>query len=234
MREWMKYIPEDELVTYQKAGFMKAVEPGQHPALIVVDVTYGFTGSPGLTLAEAIDEFPTAAGPVSWEAMPKVKALIEVFRKADLPIVYTRANKYNVSFVGKATKARRRQGAEEGRFNDIPEEIAPREQDWVLEKFRASGFFQTPLMAYLTQHNVDTLIICGVSTSGCVRATVVDAFSNGFTTFVVDEACFDRSPFAHAANLFDMQAKYATVIGLEAAEQMVAPFASAAKATAAE
>ncbi|MFM1813998.1 MAG: hypothetical protein RLZ98_693 [Pseudomonadota bacterium] len=234
MRDWMKLVPEEELETYRKAGFMQAVEPGKRPALVVVDVTYGFTGSPGLTLAEALDEFPTAAGPVSWEAMPKVKALIEVFRKAELPIVYTRANQYNVGFVGKATKARRRQGATGGRFNDIPEEIAPREQDWVLEKFRASGFFQTPMMAYLTQENVDTLVVCGVSTSGCVRATVVDGFSNGFTTFVVDEACFDRSPFAHAANLFDMQAKYATVLSLTETEKMLETFMPATGRAAAE
>lgn len=234
MRDWMKLIPEEELETYRKAGFMQAVEPGKRPALVVVDVTFGFTGSPGLTLAEAIEEFPTAAGPVSWEAMPRIRALIELFRKCDLPVVYTRANPYNVGFVGKATKAKRRQGAAGGRFNEIPEEIAPREQDWVLEKFRASGFFQTPLMAYLTQLGVDTLVVCGVSTSGCVRATVVDGFSNGFTTFVVDEACFDRSPFAHAANLFDMQAKYATVIDLDQTEKMLAPFAPETGKAAAE
>lgn len=234
MRPWMTLIPDEELETYRKAGFMQPVEPGKKPALIVVDVTLGFTGSPGLTLAEAIDEFPTAAGPVSWEAMPKVRSLIELFRKADLPIVYTRANMYNVGFVGKATKARRRQGATGGRFNDFPSEITPRDQDWVLEKFRASGFFQTPLMAYLTQQSVDTLVVCGVSTSGCVRATVVDGFSNGFTTFVVDEACFDRSPFAHAANLFDMQAKYATVVDLAETEALLAPFAPKADQVAAE
>lgn len=234
MRPWMKLIPEEELETYRKAGFMQPVEPGKKPALVVVDVTLGFTGSPGLTLAEAIDEFPTAAGPVSWETMPKVRSLIELFRKSDLPIVYTRANMYNVSFVGKATKARRRQGATGGRFNDFPPEIAPRDQDWVLEKFRASGFFQTPLMAYLTQQGVDTIVVCGVSTSGCVRATVVDGFSNGFTTFVVDEACFDRSPFAHAANLFDMQAKYATVVDLAETEVLLAPFMSRADQVAAE
>ena len=234
MRDWMKLIPDEELKTYDKAGFMRSVDPGKRPALVVVDVTYGFTGSPGLTLEEALEEFPTAAGPVSWQAMPRIKALIEMFRKTDLPVVYTRANAYNVSFVGKATKAKRRQGAAGGRFNDIPEEIAPREQDWVLEKFRASGFFQTPLMAYLTQQGVDTLVVCGVSTSGCVRATVVDGFSNGFTTFVVDEACFDRSPFAHAANLFDMQAKYATVIDLSEAEKILQPFATPVTQTAAE
>jgi len=91
----------------------------------------------------------------------------------------------------------------------------------VLPKTKASVFFQTPLNAYLVKQGVDTLIYCGVSTSGCVRASVVDGFSNGYQTIVVDEACFDRSQFAHAANLFDMNAKYAAVVSLEEATAMM-------------
>ena len=85
-----------------------------------------------------------------------------------------------------------------------------------------SRHFQTPLSAALVRQGVDTLVFCGVSTSGCVRASVVDGFSHGFQTFVVDECCFDRSAFAHAANLFDMNAKYAVVLSLEETERMMA------------
>jgi maleamate amidohydrolase len=67
---------------------------------------------------------------------------------------------------------------------------------------------------YLRKEGIDTVVICGVSTSGCVRASTVDAFSHGYTTFVIDDCCFDRSHFAHCANLFDMNAKYATVLSL--------------------
>ena len=105
-------------------------------------------------------------------------------------------------------------------FNDFPKSIAPRGQDWVLAKTKASAFFQTSLTTYLTRQGVDTLVFCGVSTSGCVRATVVDGFSHGYQTFVVDECCFDRSEYAHAANLFDMQAKYAVVMSLDETEAM--------------
>ena len=89
-----------------------------------------------------------------------------------------------------------------------------------MAKTKASAFFQTSLTAYLIKEGVDTLVFCGVSTSGCVRASVVDGFSHGFQTFVVDECCFDRSEYAHAANLFDMQAKYAVVQSLAQTEAM--------------
>jgi nicotinamidase-related amidase len=72
-------------------------------------------------------------------------------------------------------------------------------------------------------------VVCGVSTSGCVRATAVDAFSHGFKTVVVDDCCFDRSHFAHCANLFDLQAKYAAVLSLHELERLIAPAAESAR-----
>ncbi|MBW7458187.1 hydrolase, partial [Paenibacillus sepulcri] len=89
MREWMKMIPESEQSIYSSAGFQTELKPGNRAALIVVDVTYGFTGSEGLTLEEAIKEFPTACGPASWEAMPRISRLIGMFRSKQLPIVFT-------------------------------------------------------------------------------------------------------------------------------------------------
>jgi len=223
----MKLIPESERRLYEKAGFMGDLTPGRRSALIVVDVTMGFCGAEGLTLDEAVAQYSTACGPASWVAMPKIAKLIQTFREADLPIVYSLSDLASVPFTGKATKGTRI-GAPAPGFNDFPASIAPHEQDWVLAKTKASAFFQTPLPAYLIKSGVDTLVICGVSTSGCVRASVVDGFSHGFKTFVVDECCFDRSEFAHAANLFDMNAKYASVIALDEAQRMFAGPARAA------
>jgi len=84
--------------------------------------------------------------------------------------------------------------------------------DVVITKQRASVFFGTPLMAHLTQLGVQSLIICGESTSGCVRASAVDAYSNGFHVVLVEECCFDRSLLSHKVNLFDMHHKYADVM----------------------
>lgn len=214
MREWMKAIPQSELATYKSAGFLTDMKVGSRAALIVVDVTYGFTGMPGQTLAESIAEFGSACGPVSWEAVPKIAELIAMFRARDLPVVFTNSNNNDTPYTGRATKSKRTK-ATPANYNDFPDAIMPQDGEWVLGKTKASAFFQTPLASYLVKAGVDTLVFCGVSTSGCVRATVVDGFSNGFATFVVDECCFDRSDFAHAANLFDMNAKYASVVSLD-------------------
>ena len=219
MQNWKTLIPDSELRFYKKAGFMGDLKPGRRTALIVVDVTMGFCGSEGLSLDEAVNEFSTACGPASWVAMPKIARLIRMFRELDLPIVYSLSDLGSVGYTGKATKGNRK--VTPPRFNEFPAAVAPREQDWVLAKTKASAFFQTPLTAYLTKQGVDTLVFCGVSTSGCVRASVVDGFSHGYQTFVVDECCFDRSEFAHAANLFDMNAKYAAVVSVDEVEAMM-------------
>jgi maleamate amidohydrolase len=222
MKEWLKAIPAEELKTYRSAGFVSDTNIGQKPCLIVVDMTYGFTGSEGLTLEEAVKEFHTACGPASWEAMQRIVRLIELFRGLRRPIVFTRSDLTATAFAGKATTSKRT-GRPAPRFNEFPPAIAPRDGEWVLEKTKASAFFQTPLSAYLIKQGVDTAVVCGVSTSGCVRASAVDAFSHGFRTIVVDDCCFDRSYFAHCANLFDLQAKYAAVLSLHELQQVLDP-----------
>jgi len=221
MKDWMKIVPAEERKAYEKSGFMNAAEIGERTALAVIDVTMGFCGSPGKTLEEAIAEFGPACGPVSWETMPRIAQLIAMFRELGRPVIFTRSHPLDTQYAGKATKSKRVNPVLPPRFNDFPESIAPRADEWVLEKTKASAFFQTPLASYLVKNQIDSLIVCGVSTSGCVRASVVDAFSNGFNTFVVDDCCFDRSNFAHCANLFDMNAKYATVVSLDELSGMV-------------
>ena len=220
MRTWMRMIPESELNTYKSAGYLTDMKLGSNPALIIIDATYAFTGYEGQTLQDAIASFGSACGPVSWEAIPKIAKLLAMFREKDLPIIFTNAGTGNTSFVGRATKSKRDK-LPPADFNEFPPQIAPRKGEWVLGKNRASAFFQTPLCSYLVQKHIDTLVFCGVSTSGCVRASVVDGFSHGFATFVVDDCCFDRSEFAHAANLFDMEAKYASVLSFNELAQLM-------------
>ena len=106
MKDWMKLIPASELATYKSAGFLTNMKLGVRPALIVIDVTYAFTGYEGQTLEESIASFGSACGPVSWEAMPKIQRLIDLFRARDLPIVFTRANEDNTPHAGKATTSK--------------------------------------------------------------------------------------------------------------------------------
>src|ERR1700722_15667831 len=97
----------------------------------------------------------------------------------------------------------------------IRPEFKPEPNDVIITKQRASAFYGTPLMAHLTQLGVQTVIICGESTSGCVRASAVDAYSNGFHVVLVEECCFDRSPLSHKVNLFDLHHKYADVMHVD-------------------
>lgn len=218
MRKWLSMVPETERAVYEKAGFQGDMELGRKAALIVVDVTYGFTGSEGLSLEEAIAEFPTACGPMSWEVMPDIRRAIELFRSRALPVVFTHSDSNSTPYTGKATKRSGRSRKVLPGFNDFPDMVKPREDEWKLGKTKASAFFSTPLHVYLLKEQVDTVVICGVSTSGCVRATAVDACSYGYTTFVLEDCTFDRSYYAHCSNLFDLHAKYASVLALNELE----------------
>lgn len=214
MKTWMKNVPKQELAGLRSGE----LDLGKKSALIVVDVTYGFTGSQGLSPDEAKKEYSTASGPVAWEAMPRVARLIELTRSKGMPVIYTRTNTNDQRFVGRATKKARRDDRIMTGFGDFPGAVAPEDGDWIIEKAKASAFFQTPLSVFLVRERVESVIVCGVSTSGCVRATAVDSCSNGFSTFVVDDACFDRSWFAHCNNLFDMDTKYADVLSVDELE----------------
>lgn len=214
MPRWFEFIPPEEVEIYRSAGFAKRQQPGNTPALLIIDCTLSFTGSQGKgSVADAIKEYQSACGPAAWQAMGFIKEALTLFRKQGRIIVFTRPDLNNQRFAGEATKAGKGAGMVSG--NEIAPDIAPLPSEWVLEKAKASCFFGTPLASYLYQKRVDTLVVVGVSTSGCVRASVIDAFSHGFKVFLIEEGCFDRSGFAHAANLFDMDAKYANVITFE-------------------
>lgn len=219
-RDWRTFLPAEEAETYRLAGFAGEddLALGAGTGLLVVDCTLAFTGrSPMLELRESIAEFPTACGPVSWPALESIARLLAAFRARELPVVFSRSAVELWPTLRGATKGSRRRTnrtmADLDRGNQFPDVVAPHGDEIVLEKTKASVFFATPLATYLSAKSVDTLVICGTTTSGCVRATVVDSFSYGFRTIVVDAACFDRSPTAHRANLWDMHAKYADVVG---------------------
>ncbi|MFQ5903151.1 MAG: isochorismatase family protein, partial [Candidatus Binatia bacterium] len=157
--------------------------------------------------------------------LPHIKTLIETCREASIPVIYTKGDpEYKVT-CGGSTKSQLDISEDEVRaiFSEgFPELITPKEGDFVLRKTKASAFFDTPLPIYLNGRGVDSLIICGTTTCGCVRATVVDSFSYGYPTFVVEECCFDRSNFSHLVNLFEMNQKYADVNTLKEALEFIA------------
>ena len=180
---------------------------GSRPALAIIDMTLGFT-DPESPLACDLEK------PVA-----NIAKLLEAARKAEIPVVFTtiayrESDKLTAAaFIDKVPVLLALEAGT--RWAEIDPRIAPRETEPVLNKLFASGFFGTGLPSLLTAAGVDTLIISGASTSGCVRATAVDALQYGFRPVVPREAVGDRNLDAHEANLYDIDAKYGDVIPVE-------------------
>ena len=177
---------------------------GRRPALVVIDMTLGFT-DPQSPLACDLE------GPVA-----EIQKLLEAARRVEIPIVFTTVAYRESDKLTAATfidKVPALLTLEAGtRWAEIDPRIAPQKTEPVLNKLFASGFFGTGLSSLLTAAGIDTLIITGASTSGCVRATAVDALQYGFRPVVPREAVGDRNEQAHEANLYDIDAKYGDVV----------------------
>jgi maleamate amidohydrolase len=180
---------------------------GRRPALVVIDMTLGFT-DPQSPLACDLE------GPIS-----EIRKLLGAARRAEIPIVFTtvayrESDKLTAAaFIDKVPALLTLQAGT--RWAEIDPRISPTETEPVLNKLFASGFFGTGLSSLLTAASVDALIVTGASTSGCVRATAVDALQYGFRPVIPREAVGDRNPKAHKANLYDIDAKYGDVVPVQ-------------------
>lgn len=173
---------------------------GERPALLAIDL-YNLVYQP---------DHPSSCGESAWAAIEPTRRLLAAARAAAIPVIYsTRDPDMRV-----ASTHRQREPLTKDSY-EIKKEFTPEPGDIVVRKQRASVFFGTPLVAHLNQLGARGLIVCGESTSGCVRASVVDAYSNGYHTVVVEECTFDRHLLSHKVNLFDMHHKYADVMHLE-------------------
>ncbi len=216
-RIWDDVVPERDREVFAAAGYGARGGFPRRPALVVVDVTYDFCGDRPEPILESIQRFRNSCGEAAWEAMPYLQRLVETARARGVPVIYTharpRANAVRAggwarknSRVLEPTEISQRIG------NDIVAEIAPRPGDIVIQKDKPSAFYGTALLSYLIAMGCDGVIVTGTTTSGCVRGTVIDAFSNNFAVSVVEECCFDRLIVSHKINLFDMHGKYADVV----------------------
>ena len=213
MRPWSSVISEDEERRYEAAGFGRAGGVGARPALLIIDVQYRTVGTRRLPYWEAIEEYPTACGDVGWEAVDHIRPLLAEFRRLGLPVLYPHvAPKNAATDSGRLAEKVPSIMTIDQRGYDFVEEIAPRKGDVLLPKKHPSAFFGTPLVSHLIDLGADTLFVTGCTTSGCVRSSVSDAFAYNFKVIVPQECVYDRSPTSHAANLFDMNAKYADVM----------------------
>ncbi len=208
MNAWDGLLGADELEVYRRAGYGRLPAEGRRPAVLVVDMEYNFTGDKAEPILVSIAKFRNSCGETAWRSIPKIARLLRAARARGVPVVYT----HGVPQRTGATRHEARMGT------DIVREIAPHRGDQVYRKSGASAFFGTPLPGYLIGLGVDTLVVAGCTTSGCVRASVVDAHDYRFRVIVVEECVFDRAVTPHRLNLFDMAQKYARVRPLAGVE----------------
>jgi len=217
---WNKFLTERDRAVFAASGYGRRGGFGKRPALLVIDVNYAFCDERPTPILESIKRWRNSCGEDAWIAMPHLKSLIEKCHEKGVAVIYTTGvrrpdNWDNGSWSWKNVRSEDEMTSKRATNvdgNEIVAEIAPAPQDIVVLKQKPSGFFGTNMTSYLTLLGCDSLIVTGTTTSGCVRATVLDAFSLNYRIALAEEGCFDRSQASHAINLCDMNAKYADVL----------------------
>lgn len=213
---WERFLTANDAAVFTASGYGQRRGLRAPFAFTVVDTTYAFTGEPGLDLLTSIERFPNSCGPTAWAAIDVLTALLPALRSASVPIIYTTGDPDHAWLESRSWgEKQHRVPADVPRANKVAEPISPQPGDVVIRKTKPSAFFDTPLRQYLVGYGTRQLVVCGGSTSGCVRATVVDAFSHGYPVAVLADATFDRGEASHAISLFDMQQKYADLISAD-------------------
>src|ERR1700761_1225025 len=220
-RVWDKFLTERDKQHLEISGWGNRPPKGlgSKPAIIVVADYFLVLGPEREPILEQVATWPASCGLEGWEAIDRTAELLDAARQAGVPIAYVHgaveeAGPWNPD--GRGSMAQVPDEQREIAYQ-IVKEVEPQPGDLVMPKLTASAFAGTPLSMYLSQLGVDTVLVVGETTSGCVRATVLDAAASRFKIGVVEECCFDRTEAAHAINLFDMHHKYADVISLASA-----------------
>lgn len=213
---WADVVPDDLLQIY--SPYQRETFVGPRPALILIDLynlAYRGGAVPPLTLQ---DQFPSSCGIYAHNAIEPTKRLIAAARGAGIPVIYCTSDQSPFAAPRGVGATRRSKPSKAQRYPDDYEiwaDFAPQDGDVVIRKQRASIFQGTPLVSHLNLLGVQSLIVCGESTSGCVRASCVDGYSNGLHVSLVEECSFDRHELVHKMNLFDLHHKYADVMHVD-------------------
>ena len=219
--DYSSILDERDAAVFAAAGYGERAGFGERPVLLVVDVNHNFCGDRPEPILDSITRWRNSCGEAAWAALPHIGTLIRAARRNGIPVIYSTGEDPRPDGLNSgrwADKNRRR--AEDGEahprgVNEIMPAIAPEPDDIVIHKPKPSVFYASPLLSLLVELRADSLVLCGTTTSGCVRATVLDGFSNNYRMSVVAQGTFDRGRISHLVNLFDMDQKYADVVGLE-------------------
>ena len=202
---WDDLLTERDRQVIEKAGYDETGASswdsrglGTDPLVLVIDVQRLVVGKDEPIL-DAIEEYRTAMGEVAWDAIEEIEPFLEFAREHGLPVAYTRVVPTSYD-------------DPDHEDLDIVEPVAPEPGETVIDKSYASAFYGTDLLSRLVRGGHDSVIIVGNSTSGCVRATSIDAQQNGFDVILPQECLFDRIEASHKIALLDLWMKYAEVL----------------------
>ncbi len=188
----------------------------ERPALLCIDNYNAVFGDRPEPVLEAMKRFPSSCGLAAWEALEPTQRVMAAARAAGIPVIHTTRDDVTQAHNSKTTSTKRTAyGADTAWNHAIFPALAPQPGELVIHKSRASAFYGTPLEAHLTQLDVNTLIFVGNSTSGCVRASVLEGYMHGYNVALVEECVFDRNWLSHKVNLFDMHSKYGDALFLD-------------------
>jgi maleamate amidohydrolase len=217
---WDDLIPEDDKKVFEAAGWGRPAGFGSRPVLMIIDVNYNFVGDKPEPILESIKTWRFSCGERGWTAVGQIKRLLDVARLKRLPVIYTTNPRREDGFdLGvwnlKSYRAKDEVDVQGHKGNEIVSDLAPMPWDIFIEKKKPSAFFGTPLASYLVELKADTIIMTGTTTSGCVRASSVDAISYNFRVVIPHQCVFDRSDIVHKMNLFDLNQKYCDVVEVD-------------------
>lgn len=196
---WKDILTEEEIAALKTSGFGRRIGPGAKPVLLIIDAQYGYVGESN-RLLESVKRYPASCGAHSSKAIGRIRVLLREFRSAGLPVIYT-TKQPSVKSVDTRDK----------KSLEIIKELKPIGEA-VVQKYAASAFHGTHLLQLINQKGVDTVVVVGGTTSGCVRASVVDAYGYGYRVLVVSDAVFDRIAISERVALLDMWLKYADLV----------------------
>ena len=220
MYGWEKYLSERDKKHDEQWGKKNDLYGfGKKPALILIDIYYSVLGLKREPIFESMKTWPSSTGLEGWAAVDKAAELLAIARENKVPVVHIKGLQNGM----KPWVHRNREPSSlpediQKKGTQIVDEVAPIPGEIVIEKSAPSAFQGTPLMFHLNSLGVDTLIVCGETTSGCVRASVVDGATSRFRMGVVADCVFDRTEASHYMNLYDMHQKYADVVSLDMAK----------------
>ncbi|WP_172293273.1 isochorismatase family protein [Pseudoruegeria sp. HB172150] len=214
MAVWEEFLSEDDKKVLEIRKPRELNGPGSRQALLVIDMQMTAIGY-DKPIWEQLDEYSGACGPHAWKSIPYQQKMIGAAREVGMPVIYSKHVFH--PYMGLPRAAPGDNFSSLSHKSEIPDELVMQEGDILIEKQTPSCFAYTNLPLILKHYEIDGLLVMGNSTSGCVRATVVDGRAAGYAVSVIEECVFDRIELSHAAALFDMQFKYCDVISADEA-----------------